>query len=201
MRRSPLPFSPNTGRGWGAERKSERSSSRTTSLAGPYRLPGTEVAFEQEDLVDPVDAVDLLQKLGYGSGVQVAVPRPSIPVRPTVERVHPLVEELESVRADSCQRIVAGRRQGMQVGGHRHALVVGSRDLNGYPKEASRLEVLGDVVDEAISEGEIVDGLALWYSPDLGDYEEADRSSGRARPRQRARATSADASVAKRSKS
>jgi hypothetical protein len=63
--------------------------------------PGAKVTFEQEHFVYPVYAVDLLQELGYGGGVQVGVPWPSLAVRPTRERVHPLVQELESVRTDS----------------------------------------------------------------------------------------------------
>ena len=182
MRRSPFPFSPSTGRGWGAGKEKGAVVEAHDLLGWAVASPGAKVTFEQKHFVYSVDAVDLLQELGYRGGVQVGVPWPSLTVRPTREGVHPLVEELESVRTDSGQCIVAGRRQGMKVGGHGHALIIRRRYFHGYPEQPARLEVLGNVVDEPVSEGKIVDVLALWYAAHLWHYQQAHWPPGGAWP-------------------
>ena len=127
---------------WAAERNSECSSSRMTSRPAPMPRPGAQVVLEQQHLVDAVDAVDGLEQLGDGGGVEVGVERPArSPSAPPVSGLTNRSSTSIGPLADQ-RRGPAGR--GVHQRGHGDALVVRRADLDRGADHAVLVEVLGD---------------------------------------------------------
>ena len=177
------------------------ASSRMTSLADAEPAAGAQVVLEQQQLVDALDALDGLDQLGHDRGVEVDVERPArCRPDPPCSGLTIAGERVEDPLAH--HRRPGARARPWISAATLTPLVVRGAELEADADHAALVEVLGDAARPAAPGARSRRARARR----IGRAAAARPAGGPAEPRlrrgrQRARATSIEASRVSRSKS